>query len=69
METVNLPLNLIQNTGHLLLGGDLASCNHVLSYGFRTMRGRIGGVSVDVWQTRLKRKEAASAARRRSVIA
>ena len=37
----------VQNIGHLLHGGSLALASHVLRYGFLTMRGSTGGVSVE----------------------
>ena len=37
----------VQNMGHFLHGSLLASPSHVLRYGFRTMSGSTGGVSVD----------------------
>ena len=39
----------VQNMGHFFHGSLLASPSHVLRYGFRTMSGSTGGVSVDEW--------------------
>lgn len=48
--------------GHLLHGGSLASLSHVLRYGFRTMRGSTGGVSLEASHVLLSKAEARAAA-------
>ena len=52
----------VQNMGHLVHGGSLASLSHVLRYGFRTMRGNTGGVSLDAPHVVVSKAEASTAA-------
>lgn len=58
----------VQNIGHLSHGAPLASCSHVLRYGFLTMSGRTGGLSVEAWIESPKSAPAATAAARNERI-
>ena len=59
----------VQNIGHLLHGLPLASPSHALKYGFLTIRGKTGGVSLEVSAaTRPKRTEPAAATAKRNRI-
>ena len=50
--------------GHLLHGTSLASASHVERYGFRTMSGKTGGVSVEALVKHSKSKLAITVAMR-----
>ena len=52
----------VQNMGHLCHGVSLASPNHALKYGVRTVKGTTGGVSFDAPTGRLSRAEPAVSA-------
>lgn len=55
--------------GHLFHGVSLASPNHVLKYGFRTTKGKTGGVSFEAPTGRLSRAEpAATAAKSQCIV-
>ena len=50
----------VQNMGHLFHGVSLASPSHVLRYGFLTVKGSTGGVSLEAPTGRLSRAELAA---------
>lgn len=58
----------VQNMGHLFHGFSLTSPSHALRYGFRTIRGRTGGVSLEASAKRPRSTEPAAAAMKKKRI-
>ena len=58
----------VQNIGHLFHGVTLASPSHVLKYGFLTVKGNTGGVSLEAPTGRLSSAELAATALKNQCI-